>query len=532
MARTRRRTRESRERKRQSKEDQELGKGEVDEFIEDRHRNLGASSDSDSTSAEEDAVNENEVAIMDLTSSDEESEEDSDEGEMDTTEDTGWGSNKRNYYGGDAEDYEVMDAEEREEVLGAEEEEAMMRQKKLMRRMEPQDFEPIDDEGSADEDDEDSDAVDMEKGKVHSKKEQSNLSGLKIELERTHKELTVLKKQYKGPATRMSAKVRADILFSYMQCLLYYIALVTDPAYLMDHKSHPVVSRLIKLRDMEERTRNYLDLSKEKVADSKKPKKKKSSPKQKQAKQKMAEVKSKNGKSKVEKSANEVSQQLSSDPGKEKKLLNSTTEQSVLPRAAVDDSDDFMAKVMGKRPRVSSVTNGGSAVKKSRTLNRFTTILEKHDQPKHRMTAADLDHVPVKTRQSSFLKSRENDYEAYKLQNTDAPTAENKDAIQKIREEKAMRKLGKGQGHTYRFNDRIEESERRKATKEVLTNRGLTASRPKAKRNPRMKHKGSYTKAKKRRRGAVREVIKDYNSLHYGGEATGINPRAQRGTAL
>ena len=64
------------------------------------------------------------------------------------------------------------------------------------------------------------------------------------------------------------------------------------------------------------------------------------------------------------------------------------------------------------------------------------------------------------------------------------------------------------------------QADRRNITYEIGKNKGLTAQKKKELRNPRVKHRLKYDKAKKRRKGQVREPRKELNK--YAGEASGI----------
>jgi len=69
--------------------------------------------------------------------------------------------------------------------------------------------------------------------------------------------------------------------------------------------------------------------------------------------------------------------------------------------------------------------------------------------------------------------------------------------------------------------------EKRAITYKIAKNKGLTPKRSKLQRNPRVKNRMKYSKALKRRKGAVRD-IRDQN-IKYGGEASGINMRVKKG---
>lgn len=71
-----------------------------------------------------------------------------------------------------------------------------------------------------------------------------------------------------------------------------------------------------------------------------------------------------------------------------------------------------------------------------------------------------------------------------------------------------------------------EVGEKREITYQIAKNKGLTPYRKKEQRNPRVKHKLKYRKAKIRRKGAVREVRTEIS--RYGGEASGIKANVKK----
>lgn len=72
----------------------------------------------------------------------------------------------------------------------------------------------------------------------------------------------------------------------------------------------------------------------------------------------------------------------------------------------------------------------------------------------------------------------------------------------------------------YEDYEDMEEGAKRSITYEMSKNKGLTAKKKKGQSNPRVKHKKKYNKAIIKRKGQVREVVKEMS--RYGGEATGI----------
>ena len=75
-----------------------------------------------------------------------------------------------------------------------------------------------------------------------------------------------------------------------------------------------------------------------------------------------------------------------------------------------------------------------------------------------------------------------------------------------------------------------ESEERRAITYQIQKNKGLQPKRSKLNRNPRVKHRVKFQKAKVRRKGQVREVRTEVKK--YGGEMSGINARVKKGIKL
>ena len=84
---------------------------------------------------------------------------------------------------------------------------------------------------------------------------------------------------------------------------------------------------------------------------------------------------------------------------------------------------------------------------------------------------------------------------------------------------------------TFFVSDEEDESEERRAiTYQIQKNKGLQPKRSKLNRNPRVKHRVKFQKAKVRRKGQVREVRTEVKK--YGGEMSGINARVKKGIKL
>lgn len=70
-------------------------------------------------------------------------------------------------------------------------------------------------------------------------------------------------------------------------------------------------------------------------------------------------------------------------------------------------------------------------------------------------------------------------------------------------------------------------ADKRAATYEIMTNRGLRPHRKKSNRNPRVKKREAFDKAVQKRKSQVREVVSG-STVAYGGEMTGIKANLSR----
>lgn len=76
----------------------------------------------------------------------------------------------------------------------------------------------------------------------------------------------------------------------------------------------------------------------------------------------------------------------------------------------------------------------------------------------------------------------------------------------------------------------VEDQGKRAITYQIAKNKGLTPYRKKEQRNPRVKHRNKYRKAKIRRKGAIREVRKEVT--RYAGEISGIKASVKKSIKL
>ncbi|XP_017764424.1 PREDICTED: something about silencing protein 10 isoform X2 [Eufriesea mexicana] len=78
--------------------------------------------------------------------------------------------------------------------------------------------------------------------------------------------------------------------------------------------------------------------------------------------------------------------------------------------------------------------------------------------------------------------------------------------------------------------DAVNNEGKRAITYQIAKNKGLTPHRKKEQRNPRVKHRNKYRKAKIRRKGAIREVRKEVT--RYAGEISGIKAGVKKSIKL
>jgi len=90
--------------------------------------------------------------------------------------------------------------------------------------------------------------------------------------------------------------------------------------------------------------------------------------------------------------------------------------------------------------------------------------------------------------------------------------------------------VDKAEKETQPLDGEEEGDERRGITYQIAKNKGLQPKRSKLQRNPRVKHRHKFEKAKIKRKGQVREVRKE--TKKYAGELSGINARVKKGVKI
>ena len=75
-----------------------------------------------------------------------------------------------------------------------------------------------------------------------------------------------------------------------------------------------------------------------------------------------------------------------------------------------------------------------------------------------------------------------------------------------------------------------EDDDKRGITYQMFKNKGLAPKRNKDQRNPRVKHRHKFEKAKVRRKGQIRSIRTE--TKRYSGESSGINMRVKKGVKI
>jgi U3 small nucleolar RNA-associated protein 3 len=83
---------------------------------------------------------------------------------------------------------------------------------------------------------------------------------------------------------------------------------------------------------------------------------------------------------------------------------------------------------------------------------------------------------------------------------------------------------------THPYTHRLPDGDKRKATYQILKNKGLIPKRKKEQRNPRVKQRNKYERAQKKLK-TVKRIVAPLTGA-YGGEMTGIKSNLARSVKL
>lgn len=510
----------------------------VDDYVANRHRALeekaeAEASDSDDL-GDEPEITERDVMNIDISDSDDDESDDSGDSDVAGFEDDdrkGWGASRKLWYGGDTHEYEIMEDDEREEALKDEEDEAIRMQKKALSSMRPEDYVEEDD-GS----DSGTEGSDKENGNILSSgsaRRSRNIASsvldatapevpaLVEEMLKHRKEAVVWKNRVKWcEAARMMYHLHA----SYVSNVAYYLSLRTDPdSEAVDCRTHPVLVRIVRIRTL---------LAKAQSLPIKEPKKSSHS----------HGISTQKGSSKIEENA--ASPEMDAAPVTQ-------ANEGVAPRerkqkrkrktkSSIDGHDDSVIADEHRVEKLLEIRRGSEADRaletaqdqKMRKLNRLVAKMERERKNSEgkRMASGDLDTMRAEPKPVMPYARNDEQYNGGDYEDDDE-VMEKMLTKKAKKEARAAKKSAESQPHVYTFKDSVDPEKKRRASSQIVSNRGLTRYRPRSKKTPRMKNRMAYSKAIVRRKGAVRDYAGKPGST-YSGEASGINMSARKGSKL
>jgi Sas10 C-terminal domain/Sas10/Utp3/C1D family len=534
----------------------------VDGFVEGRHRDLlnlaGGDTEDGSDDGAEFGVG-GEIGVLDIDVADDSSNGDSDNDGSDDevagdAMDGGWGGRRRTWYGGDTHEYEIMEDDERESALRDEEEEARRLQANALSAINPDDYVDSDVEGGTEDADGVADAnIDHQRAEDYgdSGDPAPELPSLVQDLKECMHAISVC------DPTRSSltkfAKLRYHVMCSYATNIAFYLSLRTDPdATATDIRSHAVMREIVRLRSLSQTCAVLLkegargDATTE-ASDLPPPS--------------MNETVEGTNAIKTEALgialvATDVEFDL--PKAKKKRARRHKRKRSVSDPLDHDNDEQFVRDVLGAADASMKVPGNSSIedASKRRKLNRIVGALERERQSREvrRIAPADMDVTRLQSTEPKQLQQNADD--GYGLEPSSSDTAglcgeeENKNkrgdvnesddeefmlqmmAKKEQKDAKVAKKKESNAPHVYSFDDRIKDKDlRRRANSQVVNNRGLMRYRPKERKTPRTKNREAFHKAVKKRKSVVRDPV-TCKPTSYGGEASGINMRARKGSRL
>lgn len=529
---------------------------------------------------------EQDVLPVDVSDSDDEGDDDSsgDDEDADSDVDDGrpssmknkleqrdWGSRRHVWYGGDTHEYEIMPDEEREVALAEEEEEAIALQKQAVDTLLPQDFIDDDlvnilDDGSN---------PDTDKGRKMSRSTNGNVEEPNSLDDHSAgaPEISILVKeaaacQHQLESLRVSAKLdqHAAALFHlnviFLQNVACLLAIQSDPAAThVDIRKHPAIARIASIRSLIAQARRVEPVSKTRELKLHKQLKSNENrkgenppvPKSNESPSVMNGYSvqrdgDRSGDGPVKKA--EAAALLT--PQKEKlKRKRSTPSQDAKPTTEEDDEQaNALVGDLLKDKSTAFGSDDAAHERKRRKLNRLVFEMERdrHNKLAKRSVSGDADAARDSRRMQSAVAIHPSGVSAGDEGSNDVADDDNTrfegvldgdeesgetklTAKEKRKARKARKKEEALKPHVYTFNDVIKADAKRKASKNIVANRGLTRSRPRNKKTPRTKNRMAYENAVKKSHSVTRE-FKGYPGLNYSGEATGINMGARKSSNL
>ncbi|CAN8065299.1 unnamed protein product [Agarophyton chilense] len=533
---------------------------EVDEFFEDRHQAMLKDVGSDGSEAEGEPEPELlGTEVMKVHSS--ESEDSEDSGEEDENipgppeeEKKGWGARRKDWYGGDTHEFEIMEDDEREEALQDEEEEALRMQRKALEGLRPEDLRDedySDTEPEKEGSDVGSKSIELPAASGDSGAEMMDMAAPEVpalvkEMLQSHKAVQALQMKAKSNET---LRVLYHLNASFVNNVAYYLSLRTDPEIqgIVNVRAHPVLLRILSIRQLLQKAKTFsiptavedksdeLKTSEsgsrnEYAIDSKKEMNSKSEKEEEHTLRKGEGLEptpadAQNGK---------MNGVLVKSKKKTKKRRGKKRKSAEL--SIHEDEENVQELLTTKHSGAQANEGGEKRSKKKKKLRNVVNVMEsqRKNQESKRFASTDEDLVRQEQKkvQGSSNAAKTVDGPGTVLQSDDDDEVMQKMLAKKAKKvAKKERKAAAAQPHVYRFKDKTTPDGKRKASSEVVRNKGLTRYRPRNKKTPRTKNRLAYDKAVKRRKGAVREYV-GKPGVSYSGEASGINMSARKGSKL
>lgn len=528
---------------------------EVDDFVAQRHKvMLEKATENDSASEDMgDEPEQNETNVLDIDMSDSDkssSEEDEDENIeswKDREERLGFGLRKKSWYGGDTHEYEIMEDEEREGALRDEEEEALRLQQEALSRIQPEDYY---DEGEHDEDEE------IQEDENKRVKDRSatvaadvlmaaapEVPLLVAEMVECYKQMEVWKGRIEwGELARILYHLNA----SFISNVAFYLSLRTDPeAEGFNIRTHPVLARIVEIRDLLKKAMTLpcnppekeSKISKPLVVDNE-------IDNQTQGLEDIYTNGDVNGYIEGVGTESVPADEVEKRKRKERKRKRKEKKKQVaiakdaLAQTVQADEDVVRSILQKSNDNQDPTTDEGAQDRKRRKLNKLVGAMERerknHDSTHLASADADVEREQPGPKEMPGVYLQTNvwpsDIEMGDM-NDDDEVMKKMLAKKAKKEARKMRKEAEKQPHVYTFKDNAEPDSRRKASSQVVKNRGLTRYRVRDKKTPRVKNRMAYSKAVVRRKSTVREYIGKPGGS-YSGESTGINMSTRKGSRL
>lgn len=512
---------------------------EVDDFVAQRHKVMlekAVQEDSDSDDLGPEPEN-HERAVLNIDMSDSSSSEGSDDSDDDVDvheNQKGWGKKSKDWYGADTHEYEIMEDDEREEAFKDEEEEAVRIQKEELAGLRPEDFwdggEGSEAEGEAPEGHRDINGIEM----LEDRPTGEALESVAPELPVLLREMLESRQQAVIWKDRVHWNELARTIYhlhaSFVNNVAFYLSLRTDPdSHGVNLRTHPVLVQIVRVRNVLEEALS-LPCEEPTLEKSITPTDINGSGSFPTG----AQPSTANGHLKTVGNQENVVEKIRR---KRKKRKNRSISNGEVDDGMQSDEERVKSVLVVRPDRKEPDSNNQEKDRKRKKLNRLIGALERDrkNNDVKRQVSGDMDVIREEADKAKSTLYVSGDQQGAEM---DLDNMEDNEAVMEKmlaksakKEARKAKKAAESEPHVYTFKDDVNVDARRRASSQVVKNRGLTRYRPKDKKTPRTKNRIAYGKAVIRRKGAVREYTGTPGST-YSGEASGINKSVRKGSRL